>query len=215
MRNGFGGVPSTGLMAEGFPGGPGQPQYAPDPRNARRLNMTGFGQQMPPMGRGGVAFPGQVPPVFLGQPMNSMPMMNSMGPMSKAFGEGPPPVGGPATPPGVPGGPPGVPGGPPSGPSTPPGVPGSPSTPPGPNGLPPWRLGDPVPNAPMQPGQYSWGWTPQGGTPSFGAQEKLYINHMLGSNPSLYGQIDNNNLLASIGQLSGVQFDPNSPLWKV
>lgn len=98
---------------------------------------------------------------------------------------------------------------------------GNPSSPPGTGPLPPSGPSSPAPQPGMQPGQYGWGMTFGGGqTPRYGASENLYINHMLhGSNngvpPAWASQVDPNNLVASIGQLSGVKYDPNSPLWRV
>ena len=80
----------------------------------------------------------------------------------------------------------------------------------------------PTNTAPMQPGQHAWGWMgPNNYTPSFNPSEKLYIQQMqnygTGGNgpPAWWNQVDPNNMVSSIGQLSGVKFDPNSPMWKV
>lgn len=75
------------------------------------------------------------------------------------------------------------------------------------------------PTGPMQAGQQAWGWMgPNNYTPQFGAQQKAYIQKMLygsGNTAPWASQVDPNNMIASIGQLSGVQFNPNDPMWKV
>lgn len=80
----------------------------------------------------------------------------------------------------------------------------------------------PTNTAPMQPGQNAWGWQSENNyTPLFNPAEKLYIQQMqnygTGGNgpPAWWNQVDPNNMVQSIGQLSGVKFDPNSPMWKV
>lgn len=212
-----------GLMASGaMPLGMGAPQYQVNRNNPTMATMTGFGGGMP------FAY-------------NKAAPMDAMGPMAFNKSGYAPPPGGYAPPPGFNPPPPSAPppGGGPSGPSAPgtpmpPQGPVIPGTTPGvdsytgrPQGPRPFdinnnawtRSGQNVPQnaqGPMQQGQYGWGWQAQGpAIPSMGAKEKLYISHMLGGNPAWANQVDNNNLLGSIGQLSGVQFDPNSPLWQV
>ena len=221
------GQSSGGLMASGFPGSPGSPTYSLDRNNPNQLNMTGWSKPF-----GGRAMASS----FQSMPFSS-PAVNMAGGMPFQYKSGlpPPPTGNLPPPPGIPPAPTPTPPGGPSFPGAPssPGAPTPPAptnpldsyfgrpagprpfNPGGPNG---WtNSGQPVPQMPaMQQGQYGWGWQANGpAVPSMGAKEKLYINHMLSGNPSWANQVDNNNLLGSIGQLSGVQFDPNSPLWQV
>jgi len=141
----------------------------------------------------------------------------------------------PAPPPAPPGGPSAPPGGPSAPPSAPPGPP-SPVDPNlgrnswggglpgnygyGPNGSGNYPGGNPNAgnsssnSSPFQPGQTGWGWQgPNNYTPTFSPAAQAYIQNALYQN---YGgvpapwlsQVDPNNYLASIGQLSGVQFNP-------
>lgn len=201
-----------GLMAEGYPGGPGSPTYSQNPKNRNRLDLSGFaspqGFQLPP---------GNMPP-----PVNYMGAPSQPGGL-KAYGDGPPPVpGGPITaPPGGGGMPPGPPGG-----GMPPGGPGSPSAPPsGPGGLPAGTT-RPMANQPYgpppspQPGQIGWGVGTQNYIPQMSPAAMNYIQQQMygisssglplgtyGGNPAPWaGQVDPNNYLASIGQLSGNPF---------
>ena len=203
-----------GLMAEGYPGGPGLPIYGP--RGKNRLDMTGWTQ--PPQGF--QLPPGNMPPPvnYMGNPGAGMQMGGL-----KAYGDGPPPVpGGPITaPPGGGGMPPGPPGG-----GMPPGGPGSPSAPPsGPGGLPAGTT-RPMANQPYgpppspQPGQIGWGVGTNNYIPQMSPAAMNYIQQQMygisssglplgtyGGNPAPWaGQVDPNNYLASIGQLSGNPF---------
>lgn len=78
----------------------------------------------------------------------------------------------------------------------------------------------PQPTQAMQPGQNSWGWTADNTyTPMFDPAQLKYITHMTrgaynGQTAPWLSQLDNNNMIQSIGQLSGVQFDANDPRWR-
>lgn len=87
----------------------------------------------------------------------------------------------------------------------------------------------PQPTGPMQPGQLGWKYGPDlmgnrdspfGWQPQFGEGYNDYIVQMLNGGQAPWGnQIDRNNVIASIGQLSGRQFNPatqssfNTLLW--
>lgn len=100
-----------------------------------------------------------------------------------------------------------------------PGVP-NPAPAPAPTQPPTFNPAPPQPTQPMQPGQNSWGWTADNSfTPVFNQQQQRYITHMTrgaynGQTAPWLSQLDNNNMIASIGQLSGVQFDANDPRWR-
>ena len=193
----FGGFPTGGLMAEGYPGGPGAPTYGVNRKNPNMLSMLGFGN--PSQG-------------FQMPPGNLPPPMNFGG--EKAFGEGAPPGTNPGAPPWAP------PGG-----GMPPGVPPGGGMPPGapPGGLPPPATTRPMRNQPygppgqMQPGQLTWGVGTNGYVPQMSPAAQQYIQQQmygisssglpLGTGVSPWvSQVDPNDYLASIGQLSGNPF---------
>lgn len=80
--------------------------------------------------------------------------------------------------------------------------------------LPSGTLGDGAPRpdlGPLQPGQYGWQTSTLGTSAAFNPAARSYIGHFSGI-PG-FGGLDQNNLLQSLSQLTGVQFDPNDPRW--
>ncbi len=211
---GFGGFPQQSQGFGGFPqfGGFRPQQYGYQNKMGYEQPQMMLGSQMPmyqqPMM--GSAFPTmngmqqgmQLPRMMIntlpkdyGVPMYPNPPSSPYQPPTPA----PPPMPAPATPaapvaPQAPQYPPPLPNKP---------VPGNPN---------PIDAG--APTGPMQPGQTGWGWN-FGNTysPSFNPAANRYINHMLNASngrEAWRNQVDNNNMIASIGQLSGVQFDPSA-----
>ena len=79
----------------------------------------------------------------------------------------------------------------------------------------------PRPTGPLQPGQVGWEWGPDlfgnrdtgfDWRPQFTPDYKNYlVNQLRGGQVPWGNQIDRNNIIGSIGQLSGNQFTPNGP----
>jgi hypothetical protein len=80
----------------------------------------------------------------------------------------------------------------------------------------------PQPQTPFQPGQGGWGIqgggvqnggqrSPQSWSPSFMPGANEYLTHIMHNymNPQQWSQIDPNNQLQSVGQMSGIPFNPS------
>jgi hypothetical protein len=80
----------------------------------------------------------------------------------------------------------------------------------------------PQPQTPFQPGQGGWGIhgggvqnggqrSPQSWQPSFMPGANEYLTHVMNTylNPQQRGQIDPNNQVQSVGQMSGIPFNPS------
>jgi hypothetical protein len=80
----------------------------------------------------------------------------------------------------------------------------------------------PQPQTPFQPGQGGWGIqgggvqgngqrSPQSWSPSFMPGANEYLTHVMNTylNPQQRGQIDPNNQVQSVGQMSGIPFNPS------